>query len=162
MARDEDEGENGRVSYRIQAGNSAGRFSLNPNTGKLIFRTRHIILKKKSCFKELWRMVTFHKYPIDTPSWYKQSKIHFFSGVYSPCFDCFNIVWLQTFFCRDVWLIHNQHPTHSSPVDEQKFPGDCDYPTERVTTAKALIALIIHFTSGAFSSLVQYLTWIML
>lgn len=34
MARDEDEGENGRVSYRIQAGNSAGRFSLNPNTGK--------------------------------------------------------------------------------------------------------------------------------
>jgi len=34
MARDEDEGENGRVSYRIQAGNSAGRFSLNPNTGE--------------------------------------------------------------------------------------------------------------------------------
>ncbi|XP_069396059.1 protocadherin-16 [Paralichthys olivaceus] len=35
MARDEDEGENGRVSYRIQMGNSAGRFSLNPNTGSL-------------------------------------------------------------------------------------------------------------------------------
>ncbi|XP_059207577.1 protocadherin-16-like [Centropristis striata] len=35
IARDEDEGENGRVSYRIQAGNSAGRFSLNPNTGSL-------------------------------------------------------------------------------------------------------------------------------
>ncbi|XP_071377114.1 protocadherin-16-like, partial [Centroberyx affinis] len=35
MARDEDEGENGRVAYRIQAGNSAGRFSLNPNTGSL-------------------------------------------------------------------------------------------------------------------------------
>ncbi|XP_069002409.1 protocadherin-16 [Embiotoca jacksoni] len=35
MARDEDEGENGRVSYKIQAGNSAGRFSLNPNTGSL-------------------------------------------------------------------------------------------------------------------------------
>ncbi|KAM6907301.1 protocadherin-16 [Xenentodon cancila] len=35
MARDEDEGENGRVSYRIQAGNNAGRFSLNPNTGSL-------------------------------------------------------------------------------------------------------------------------------
>ncbi|XP_038564182.1 protocadherin-16 [Micropterus salmoides] len=35
MARDEDEGENGRVSYRIQAGNSPGRFSLNPNTGSL-------------------------------------------------------------------------------------------------------------------------------
>ncbi|XP_040006119.1 protocadherin-16 isoform X2 [Xiphias gladius] len=33
MARDEDEGENGQVSYRIQSGNSAGRFSLNPNTG---------------------------------------------------------------------------------------------------------------------------------
>ncbi|XP_038820726.1 protocadherin-16-like [Salvelinus namaycush] len=32
MARDEDEGENGRVSYSIQSGNSAGRFSLNPNT----------------------------------------------------------------------------------------------------------------------------------
>nr|XP_029510011.1 protocadherin-16-like [Oncorhynchus nerka] len=35
MARDEDEGENGRVSYSIQLGNSAGRFSLNPNTGSL-------------------------------------------------------------------------------------------------------------------------------
>ncbi|XP_028277727.1 protocadherin-16 [Parambassis ranga] len=35
MARDEDEGENGRVLYRIQGGNSAGRFSLNPNTGSL-------------------------------------------------------------------------------------------------------------------------------
>ncbi|KAM4619841.1 protocadherin-16 [Polymixia lowei] len=35
MARDGDDGENGRVSYRIQAGNSAGRFSLNPNTGSL-------------------------------------------------------------------------------------------------------------------------------
>ncbi|XP_047462295.1 LOW QUALITY PROTEIN: protocadherin-16-like [Mugil cephalus] len=35
MARDDDEGENGRVSYRIQAGNSAGRFNLNPNTGSL-------------------------------------------------------------------------------------------------------------------------------
>ncbi|XP_026227263.1 protocadherin-16-like isoform X2 [Anabas testudineus] len=35
MARDEDEGENGQVSYRIQAGNSAGHFSLNPNTGSL-------------------------------------------------------------------------------------------------------------------------------
>ncbi|XP_062309019.1 protocadherin-16 [Osmerus eperlanus] len=35
MARDEDEGENGRVSYRIQSGNSAGRFHLNPNTGSL-------------------------------------------------------------------------------------------------------------------------------
>uniref|UniRef100_A0A671WKU3 Protocadherin-16 n=1 Tax=Sparus aurata TaxID=8175 RepID=A0A671WKU3_SPAAU len=35
MARDDDEGENGRVSYRIQAGNSASRFSLNPNTGSL-------------------------------------------------------------------------------------------------------------------------------
>ncbi|KAF6716279.1 Protocadherin-16 [Oryzias melastigma] len=35
MARDADEGENGRVSYRIQSGNSAGRFSLSPNTGSL-------------------------------------------------------------------------------------------------------------------------------
>ncbi|XP_061755306.1 protocadherin-16-like [Nerophis ophidion] len=35
MARDADEGENGRVSYRIQEGNGAGRFSLNPNTGSL-------------------------------------------------------------------------------------------------------------------------------
>uniref|UniRef100_A0A4W5JKH0 Cadherin domain-containing protein n=1 Tax=Hucho hucho TaxID=62062 RepID=A0A4W5JKH0_9TELE len=35
MARDEDEGENGRVSYSIQLGNSAGRFDLNPNTGSL-------------------------------------------------------------------------------------------------------------------------------
>ncbi|XP_017273627.1 protocadherin-16 [Kryptolebias marmoratus] len=35
VARDKDEGENGRVSYRIQAGNSASRFSLNPNTGSL-------------------------------------------------------------------------------------------------------------------------------
>uniref|UniRef100_A0A3Q2QUY0 Protocadherin-16 n=1 Tax=Fundulus heteroclitus TaxID=8078 RepID=A0A3Q2QUY0_FUNHE len=35
VARDKDEGENGRVSYRIQAGDSAGRFTLNPNTGSL-------------------------------------------------------------------------------------------------------------------------------
>ncbi|XP_066507713.1 protocadherin-16-like [Hoplias malabaricus] len=35
MARDADQGENGRVSYRIQTGNVAGRFSLNPNTGSL-------------------------------------------------------------------------------------------------------------------------------
>ncbi|XP_057677236.1 protocadherin-16-like [Corythoichthys intestinalis] len=35
MARDTDEGENGRVSYRIQSGNGAGRFSLNPITGSL-------------------------------------------------------------------------------------------------------------------------------
>lgn len=34
MARDEDEGEHGRVSYRIQAGNSAGRFRLNADTGE--------------------------------------------------------------------------------------------------------------------------------
>ncbi|KAM4546524.1 protocadherin-16 [Fundulus diaphanus] len=35
VARDKDEGENGRVSYKIQAGDSAGRFTLNPNTGSL-------------------------------------------------------------------------------------------------------------------------------
>ncbi|KAF4082073.1 hypothetical protein AMELA_G00147500 [Ameiurus melas] len=35
IACDADQGENGRVSYRIQAGNTAGRFSLNPNTGSL-------------------------------------------------------------------------------------------------------------------------------
>lgn len=161
MARDEDEGENGRVSYRIQAGNSAGRFSLNPNTGKLIFRARHIILKKKvlkSC-GEWWLSTNTQLTPHHDIN---RAKFTFFSCIYNPCFDCFNIVWLQTFFCRDVWLIHNQHPTHSSPMDEQKFPGDCDYPTEWVTTAKALITLITHFTSWAFSALGQYLTWIML
>ncbi|KAL4608577.1 protocadherin-16-like [Arapaima gigas] len=35
MARDADQGENGRVSYRIQTGNTGGRFSLNPDTGSL-------------------------------------------------------------------------------------------------------------------------------
>uniref|UniRef100_A0A672FZE0 Protocadherin-16 n=1 Tax=Salarias fasciatus TaxID=181472 RepID=A0A672FZE0_SALFA len=35
MARDADQGENGRVTYRIQSGNTAGTFSLNPNTGSL-------------------------------------------------------------------------------------------------------------------------------
>ncbi|XP_028275922.1 protocadherin-16-like [Parambassis ranga] len=35
MARDADQGENGRVTYRIQSGNNAGTFSLNPNTGSL-------------------------------------------------------------------------------------------------------------------------------
>lgn len=49
MARDEDEGENGRVSYRIQAGNNAGRFSLNANTGELIFGLSHNILKVLLC-----------------------------------------------------------------------------------------------------------------
>lgn len=34
MARDEDEGEHGRVSYRIAAGNGAGRFRLNADTGE--------------------------------------------------------------------------------------------------------------------------------
>uniref|UniRef100_A0A669B0U8 Protocadherin-16 n=1 Tax=Oreochromis niloticus TaxID=8128 RepID=A0A669B0U8_ORENI len=35
MARDADQGENGRVTYRIQSGNTAGTFSLNPSTGSL-------------------------------------------------------------------------------------------------------------------------------
>ncbi|KAJ8404690.1 hypothetical protein AAFF_G00335530 [Aldrovandia affinis] len=35
VARDADQGENGRVSYRIQAGNAGGKFSLNPDTGSL-------------------------------------------------------------------------------------------------------------------------------
>lgn len=34
MAVDADQGENGLVSYRIQTGNSGGKFSLNPDTGK--------------------------------------------------------------------------------------------------------------------------------
>lgn len=34
MARDPDQGENGRVTYSIQSGNNGGTFSLNPNTGK--------------------------------------------------------------------------------------------------------------------------------
>ncbi|XP_044210752.1 protocadherin-16-like [Thunnus albacares] len=35
MARDADQGENGRVTYIIQSGNTGGTFSLNPNTGSL-------------------------------------------------------------------------------------------------------------------------------
>uniref|UniRef100_A0AAY4EM86 Protocadherin-16 n=1 Tax=Denticeps clupeoides TaxID=299321 RepID=A0AAY4EM86_9TELE len=35
MARDADQGENGRVSYRIQTGNTGSRFNLNPDTGSL-------------------------------------------------------------------------------------------------------------------------------
>ncbi|KAM3616499.1 uncharacterized protein V6R79_018992 [Siganus canaliculatus] len=35
MARDADQGENGRVTYSIQSGNSGGTFSLNANTGSL-------------------------------------------------------------------------------------------------------------------------------
>lgn len=34
MAQDPDQGENGRVSYRIQDGNAEGKFTINPNTGK--------------------------------------------------------------------------------------------------------------------------------
>lgn len=37
MARDADQGENGRVTYKIQSGNTGGTFSLNPNTGKLSY-----------------------------------------------------------------------------------------------------------------------------
>nr|XP_023822931.1 protocadherin-16-like [Salvelinus alpinus] len=33
VARDADQGENGRVSYFIETGNAGGTFSLNPNTG---------------------------------------------------------------------------------------------------------------------------------
>ncbi|KAL0973120.1 hypothetical protein UPYG_G00199240 [Umbra pygmaea] len=35
VARDADQGENRRVSYRIESGNTEGMFSLNPNTGSL-------------------------------------------------------------------------------------------------------------------------------
>uniref|UniRef100_A0A8C1ZWM1 Protocadherin-16 n=1 Tax=Cyprinus carpio TaxID=7962 RepID=A0A8C1ZWM1_CYPCA len=35
IARDADQGENGRVSYRIQSGNTAGRFGLSLNSGSL-------------------------------------------------------------------------------------------------------------------------------
>uniref|UniRef100_A0A8C1IL44 Protocadherin-16 n=1 Tax=Cyprinus carpio TaxID=7962 RepID=A0A8C1IL44_CYPCA len=35
IARDADQGENGRVSYRIQSGNTAGRFGLSPDSGSL-------------------------------------------------------------------------------------------------------------------------------
>ncbi|XP_027901341.1 protocadherin-16-like [Xiphophorus couchianus] len=35
MARDADQGENGRVTYRIHSGNMGGTFNLNPNTGSL-------------------------------------------------------------------------------------------------------------------------------
>ncbi|XP_051962537.1 protocadherin-16 [Xyrauchen texanus] len=35
MAIDADQGENGRVSYHIQSGNTGGKFSLNPDTGSL-------------------------------------------------------------------------------------------------------------------------------
>uniref|UniRef100_A0A673ZTZ2 Protocadherin-16 n=1 Tax=Salmo trutta TaxID=8032 RepID=A0A673ZTZ2_SALTR len=35
VARDADQGENGRVSYFIETGNAGGTFSLNPNTGSL-------------------------------------------------------------------------------------------------------------------------------
>ncbi|XP_026137609.1 protocadherin-16-like [Carassius auratus] len=35
MAVDADQGENGRVTYRIQSGNTGGTFSLNPDTGSL-------------------------------------------------------------------------------------------------------------------------------
>ncbi|XP_060753692.1 protocadherin-16 [Neoarius graeffei] len=35
MAQDPDQGENGRVSYRIQDGNTEGKFTINPNTGSL-------------------------------------------------------------------------------------------------------------------------------
>ncbi|CAL8351640.1 unnamed protein product [Lota lota] len=35
VARDADQGENGRVTYSIESGNAGGAFSLNPNTGSL-------------------------------------------------------------------------------------------------------------------------------
>ncbi|XP_035010290.2 protocadherin-16-like [Hippoglossus stenolepis] len=35
MARDADQGENGRVTYSIESGNTGGTFNLNPNTGSL-------------------------------------------------------------------------------------------------------------------------------
>ncbi|XP_076591464.1 protocadherin-16-like [Chaetodon auriga] len=35
MARDADQGENGRVTYSIQSGNTGGTFGLNPNSGSL-------------------------------------------------------------------------------------------------------------------------------
>lgn len=46
VARDKDEGENGRVLYRIQAGNRDGRFSLNPNTGKMVLIVKQFLSPK--------------------------------------------------------------------------------------------------------------------
>lgn len=49
MARDADQGENGRVTYSIQSGNAGGTFHLNPNTGKfnseLMLRAQCVSLK---------------------------------------------------------------------------------------------------------------------
>lgn len=46
IARDADQGENGRVSYRIQSGNTAGRFGLSLNSGK----THYFALFEKHLF----------------------------------------------------------------------------------------------------------------
>lgn len=55
VARDKDEGENGRVLYRIQAGNRDGRFSLNPNTGKTVliveqFHSSNLLMNNRAGF----------------------------------------------------------------------------------------------------------------
>lgn len=84
-----------------------------------------------------------------------------------PCFEWFSTAWVVCgLFCRVLWLIDIQHPTHRSPMDEQNFPGDCNYPMKccvyRVSTAKTLITLITLFTRWSFNALEQYFTWIML
>lgn len=60
MATDADEGENGRVTYRIQSGNTGGKFSLNPNTGKskCAFVTLLVLLHTKILYLVLHNMTT--------------------------------------------------------------------------------------------------------
>lgn len=104
MARDEDEGENGRVSYRIQAGNNAGRFSLNPNTGE----TRHNV----SCHHTLYTSLR--------PKIRKDHITHL-----HPSFNKMDTVRLifKGFLLGLFSLIDNYRPTHRNNLGEQIFPS---------------------------------------
>lgn len=53
MARDADQGENARVTYSIQSGNSGGRFNLNPNTGESSQELTH---KELQAVIRVWRL----------------------------------------------------------------------------------------------------------
>uniref|UniRef100_A0A8C1TQ36 Protocadherin-16 n=1 Tax=Cyprinus carpio TaxID=7962 RepID=A0A8C1TQ36_CYPCA len=73
IARDADQGENGRVSYRIQSGNTAGRFGLSPDSGKnhyfALFEKHLFLTPRYNLLERLFMGVHFDFGPSTAPLW---------------------------------------------------------------------------------------------
>lgn len=117
------------------------------------------------------RLGISHKYPIYTSSTDDLSAIHLIiSHVYSPVLIDLTLKSFKPYyvavFCGMSRLIDNKHPTHWSPLDEQKFPVDHNYPLKcfvhRISTATTLISLITLFNRWSFNAVERNFTRIML